>query len=237
MQSYLVVSAFVPDQISRAKDSNATAIVLDLDASALGMSPEEQIAIALQTIDDFNSNTSLPPLYLSLDPFDIDLSETMFDALVAKQPGGFFLPRCTRPQKMVALDVKISASEALAGLRPRSTEIIAIAADTPQGIFSLGHYAGASDRLRALAWDAAALSEQLTSDRTPPRPFTSPYRLARDLCLFGSRSAGVKAIDTPYSKRDDFDGLRAEASAAFIDGFEGKIALSARQADIISSID
>ncbi len=126
--------------------------------------------------------------------------------------------------------------EALHGIDDGTTEILAIATETPQAIFSLGTYGGASPRLAGLAWGAEDLSAELgaESGRSADGDWTGPATLARNLCLMGAAAADVAALDTVYTDFRDLDGLKRQCEAAARDGFSGKLAIHPDQATTIN---
>ena len=65
--------------------------------------------------------------------------------------------------------------------------------------------------------------------------FTSPFVLARNLCLFAAHAAGVQAIDGIYANFRDQAGLDREAKEAARDGFTGKLAIHPAQVPIINA--
>ena len=66
--------------------------------------------------------------------------------------------------------------------------------------------------------------------------WTSPYQLARDLCLFTAVAANVQPIDTVFVNFRDAAGLRAEAMEAARDGFTGKMAIHPNQVEVINEV-
>ncbi|MFG6637786.1 aldolase/citrate lyase family protein [Sulfitobacter sp. 1A12126] len=52
--------------------------------------------------------------------------------------------------------------------------------------------------------------------------FTSPFILARNICLMGAVAAGIVAIDTVSTRIKDLEHVDAEARAARRDGFGAK---------------
>ena len=114
---------------------------------------------------------------------------------------------------------------------------MAIATELPVCLLNMGSFVEASTRLEALTWGAEDLSAEVgsTTTRETGGAFTSPYRLARDLCLFTAVAAGAQPIDTVFIDFRDQDGLRAEAAAAARDGFTGKLAIHPDQVEIINA--
>jgi citrate lyase subunit beta/citryl-CoA lyase len=112
------------------------------------------------------------------------------------------------PDDVRTLDHYLSAFEAAAGAPIGGIRIIAIATETPQAVFALGGYAGASPRLEAVTWGAEDLSACIGgNNRMIDGEYDGPYTLARSLCLLAASAAGVLAIDTIYTDFKDDAGL------------------------------
>src|SRR5205085_4690049 len=139
------------------------------------------------------------------------------------------------PEDVRTADHYLSAFEAAAGAPVGATKIIAIATETAQAVFALGHYAGVSPRLEAITWGAEDLSACIGgSNRTLDGDYDGPYQLARSLCLLAASAAEVTAIDTIYTDFRDPDGLKAEALAARRSGFAAKMAIHPAQLAVIN---
>jgi len=127
-------------------------------------------------------------------------------------------------------DHYLSAFEAGAGAPVGAIRIVAIATETPQAVFALGGYAGASPRLEAITWGAEDLAACLgANNRTIDGDYDGPYTLARSLCLLAASAADVVAIDTIYTDFRDEAGLKAECAAARRSGFGAKMAIHPAQ--------
>ena len=99
-------------------------------------------------------------------------------------------------------------------------------------------YVGSSTRLEGLTWGAEDLGAMMgvKSNRAADgRAWTSPFRLARDLCLVTAVAAGVAPIDTIFANFRDAEGLRIEAGEAARDGFTAKMAIHPDQVPIINA--
>jgi citrate lyase subunit beta/citryl-CoA lyase len=150
-------------------------------------------------------------------------------ATAAGRPDGILLPKCV-PEDVRTLDHYLAAFEAASGAPLGGIRIIAIATETPAGVFALGGYAGVSPRLEAITWGAEDLSACIGgSNRTIDGDYDGPYRLARSLCLLEASAAEVVAIDTIYTDFKDEAGLRAECLAARRSGFAAKMAIHPAQ--------
>jgi citrate lyase subunit beta/citryl-CoA lyase len=152
-------------------------------------------------------------------------------------PDGIILPKPRSGEDVHRLSLALDHAEERAGLKQGSTRIVAIATEVPICVLNMASFVGSSSRLEGLTWGAEDLSAEVgsTATREPNGALTSPYRLARDLCLFTAVSAGVQPIDTVFIDFRDLDGLRAEAAAAARDGFTGKLAIHPDQVPIINA--
>ena len=74
------------------------------------------------------------------------------------------------------------------------------------------------------------------ANREADGSWTSPYQLARNLCLFTAAAADVQPIDTVFVNFRDAKGLRAEASTAARDGFTAKFAIHPDQVGVINEL-
>src|SRR6202007_3211396 len=116
-----------------------------------------------------------------------------------------------------------------------ATRIVAIATETAEAVFALGHYKGSSPRLEEITWGAKDLSACIgDSNRTIDGAYDGPYQLARSLCLLAAAAANVAAIDTIYTDFKDPEGLKAECLAARRSGFAAKMAIHPAQLAIIN---
>ena len=116
-----------------------------------------------------------------------------------------------------------------------TARILAIGTETPAAIFGLGTYGG-HKRLAGLTWGAEDLPAAIgaATSREEDGSFTTPYEIARALCLFGAAAAGVAPIETVYPAFRDLDGLAAFAGRARRDGFTGMMAIHPDQVAVIN---
>jgi citrate lyase subunit beta/citryl-CoA lyase len=130
----------------------------------------------------------------------------------------------------------LSALEAREGIEPGSLRLLPIVTETAASLFDVGSYAReACPRLWGMLWGGEDLAADIgaTANREQGR-YTSPFELARSLCLFGAAAAGVAAVDAVYVDFHDADGLRAESLAAVAAGFSAKAAIHPNQVTIIN---
>ena len=105
-------------------------------------------------------------------------------------------------------------------------------------LLMLSTYVEASARLEGLTWGAEDLAAAVGAhaNREADGSWTSPYQLARNLCLFTAVAANAQPIDTVFVNFRDEEGFRREASIAARDGFTGKMAIHPSQVAPINEI-
>jgi citrate lyase subunit beta/citryl-CoA lyase len=115
--------------------------------------------------------------------------------------------------------------------------IFAVVPETPQALFTLGGYAGASPRLSTMSWGVEDLSVALgaSTNRDANGELSFTYRVARSLCLVAAKAAGAAAVETLWPDFHDAAGLQKCAVAARQEGFTGMIAIHPDQVPVINA--
>ncbi len=233
MRSLLFVPADSERKLSRAPQSGADALILDLEDSVV---PANRPA-ARQLARDFLVSTSSAEFrrYVRINPLSSGAALDDLAAVAPGKPDGVLLPK-SLPQDLATLDHYLSAFETAFGIAVGTIRVIAIATETPAAMFALGGYAGVSPRLEALTWGAEDLAACLGgNNRRLDGAYDDVYRLARSLCLAGAAAAGAAAIDTIYTDFKDEAGLAVECAAARRSGFAAKMAIHPGQIAVINS--
>jgi len=226
MRSLLFVPADSPRKIDKALASESDAVILDLEDSVAPERKELARDIVREILVHRQEKNS-PAILVRINALgDAEINADMM-ALLDNPPDAIMLPKAEGAQSLHRL-------ARLAGSLP----VIAIATETPRGVLSLPTFADDSpDNLMALTWGAEDLSAQLgaAASRNEAGILADPYRVARAMCLFAARAAGVEPVDTVYVDFRDDEGLHAECMVAARDGFTGKMAIHPAQAAIINA--
>jgi citrate lyase subunit beta/citryl-CoA lyase len=166
------------------------------------------------------------------------LTDADLDAIVPARPDAIMLPKAEGGAATVHADAKLAAREAINGLPDGHIKIVAMAIESAAGLFLAGTFRRGSARLIGLSWGAEDLAAELGAEanRDGDGRYTSPYRLARTLCLTAAASAQVLAIETIYMDYRNPDGLRADTEDARRDGFAGRLAIHPLQVPIINEV-
>ena len=232
MRSLLFVPADSERKLSRAPQSGADAVILDLEDSVVPAN--RPLARNQARAFLFSTGTGGFRRYVRINPLASGAALEDLAAVAPGKPDGILLPKCV-PEDLRTVDHYLAALEAAFAIPPTTIRVIAIATETPAAMFALGGYAGISTRLEGITWGAEDLAACLGgNNRRGDGIYDDVYRLARSLCLLGAAAAGVVAIDTIYTDFKDEAGLAAECEAAKRSGFAAKMAIHPAQVPVIN---
>ncbi|MDJ0908066.1 MAG: CoA ester lyase [Woeseiaceae bacterium] len=228
IRSFLFVPADSERKIGKAESAGADALILDLEDS---VTPE-----ARPTARELARKYAGAGVWVRINPLDTEDADADLEAVMPAGPDGIVLPKPCNAGDAIELGYRLDELEAANGLEKGSTRILPICTERPEALFSLGGYAGATDRLYGLTWGAEDLAAAVgaTGNRDESGAWLPPYELARSLCLFAAAAAEVAAIDTVYTDFRNLQGLAKYASAARRDGFSGMLAIHPAQVAAIN---
>ena len=221
-RSWLFVPADSERKISKALDSDADAIIFDLEDS---VAPAQKAA-ARAILKGLPKQSNGPEWWVRVNPLG---SEFLKDDL--KLIGSAYVHGIVLPKAESGADVTQLAH------RTGNIPIHAIVTETAASLFGLLSYRQPGSPLAAMSWGAedlsAALGASSKHDESGELSFT--YKIARSLCLAGAAAAGVQPVDGIFADFRDEDGLRSEAEAARREGFTGKLAIHPDQVPVINA--
>lgn len=236
LRSLLFVPGDNERKLSKSRTVPADALILDLEDS---VAPENKAA-ARHLAGDFLSEHAQgrqKQLWVRINPLDQPAALEDLAGIMHGRPDGIVQPKTRSPDDVLLLGQHLEKFEKDLGFEAGSTWILPVSTETPGAVFSLGEYVGCDQRLVGLTWGAEDLGTALGALANKDRDgnWTSPFQLARNLCLFAAHAAGVAAIDTIYADFRDPEGLRATCDEARRDGFSGKLAIHPDQVAVINS--
>ena len=236
MRSLLFVPADGGSKLDKAMASGADAVIVDLEDSITPERKPQARAACLEFRKAHASNKDRPRLLVRINGLDTGMTDADLDAIVAGKPDAVVIPKAEGGATVVHLDAKLTAREAIAGLPEGSIQILAQAVESATGLFSAGTYRDASKRLIGMTWGPEDLSAELGAEtnRDVQGLLTEPYRLARNICLYGAAAAKLPAIETIYADFRNLDGLRRDTDEARRDGFSGRLAIHPAQVAVIN---
>jgi len=229
---------FVPGdsdkKFAKASGIGADALILDLEDS---VAPSMKI-VARAKVSALLDNQAPRDwrFFVRVNPFDTGMTFDDMAAVVKPGLDGLMIPKADGAADIVRIGEELDRLEAAAGMAIGAVKIAVVATETAQAMFNLGSYTPAHPRLVALTWGAEDLAAALgaTANKEEDGSWTSPYMLARNLCLFAAGSAGVLPLDTLYADFRDPEGLERDCRRARRDGFVGRLAIHPDQVAIIN---
>ena len=229
-RSYLFVPADSARKLEKAQQSGADALILDLEDSVAADARPAARELAREYLRGKEN------AWVRVNPMGSEDADADLGVVMASAPTGIVLPKSRNAADVVALAAVLDSLEEQHGIAAGSTRILSICTETPEALFTLGSYKGATSRLSGLSWGAEDLSTAVgaTANRNAEGAWLPPYELARSLCLFAAEAAQVPAIDMVYTDFRDLEGLAMYAANARRDGFNGMLAIHPAQVDVIN---
>jgi citrate lyase subunit beta / citryl-CoA lyase len=237
MRSLLFIPGDDERKLAKGVGSGADALILDLEDAVSGARKPAARAISAQYIAATRATLTRPLLYVRINGLDTPYWQDDLADVMGSQPDGILLPKSRSGEDVHTLSIALDHAEQRTGAGKGVTRIMALVTETAISLLRLNTYVGASSRLQGLTWgaeDLAAAVGARSNRETDGRTWTSPYLLARNLCLFTAVAAHAQPIDTVFVNYRDEEGLRAEANAAARDGFSGKMAIHPGQVAAIN---
>jgi citrate lyase subunit beta/citryl-CoA lyase len=221
-RSWLFVPADSERKIARALDSEADAIIFDLeDSVAPVMKP-----IARDVLKSLLKRSGGPQWWVRVNPLASEFIRDDLELLGIADIHGVVLPKAESGADVTEL-----------AHRTGNIPVHAIVTETAASLFGLLSYRQPGSPLAAMSWGAEDLSAALgaSSKYADTGELAFTYKLARSLCLAGAVAAGVQPVDGIFADFKDDEGLRDEADVARRDGFTGKLAIHPAQVPIINA--
>jgi citrate lyase subunit beta/citryl-CoA lyase len=221
-RSWLFVPADSERKIAKALDSDADAIIFDLEDS---VAPARKAA-ARETLTNLPERTGGPQWWVRINPIGSEFHKDDLHVIGLADVHGIVLPKAESGADVTRL-----------AHRTGNIPIHAIVTETAASLFGLLSYRDPKSPMVAMSWGAEDLSAALgaSSKYDADGALSFTYRLARSLCLAGAAAAGVQPVDGVFADFKDEKGLRAEAEAARREGFTGKLAIHPAQVAIINA--
>jgi citrate lyase subunit beta / citryl-CoA lyase len=221
-RSWLFVPADSERKIAKALDSEADAIIFDLEDS---VAPSQKAA-AREILKKLPKRTGGPEWWVRINPIGSEFHKDDLHLIAVADIHGIVLPKAESGADVTRL-----------AHRTGNIPIHAIVTETPASLFGLLSYRQPNSPLAAMSWGAEDLSAALgaASKYDPDGELSFTYKLARSLCLAAAVAAGAQPVDGVFGDFRDEDGLRAESEAAAHEGFTGKLAIHPAQVPVINA--
>jgi citrate lyase subunit beta/citryl-CoA lyase len=221
-RSWLFVPADSEKKVAKAVESEADAIIFDLEDS---VAPALK-GVARDLLKHLPARSGGPEWWVRVNPIGSEHHKDDLELIGVADIHGIVLPKAESGADVVQL-----------AHRTGSIPIHAIVTETAASLFGLLSYRDPKSPLAAMSWGAEDLSAALgaSSKYDADGALSFTYRLARSLCLAGAVAADVQPVDGVFADFRDDEGLRAEAEAARREGFTGKLAIHPAQIAVINA--
>ena len=221
-RSWLFVPADSERKITKALDSDADAIIFDIEDSVV----PAMKAVARDVLKTLLKRSGGPQWWVRINPLGSEFIRDDLELLGIADIHGVVLPKAESGADITEL-----------AHRTGNIPIHAIVTETAASLFGLLSYRQPGSPLAAMSWGAedlsAALGASTKYDANGELAFT--FRLARSLCLAGAAAAGVQPVDGVFADFKDEEALKREAEAARREGFTGKLAIHPAQVAVINA--
>src|SRR5258708_16858253 len=209
-RSWLFVPADSERKITKALDSEADAIIFDLEDSVV----PAMKGVARDLLKSLLKRSGGPQWWVRINPLGSQFIRDDLELLSLADIHGVVLPKSESGADIVELSH-----------RTGNIPVHAIVTETAASLFGLLSYRTTNSPLTAMSWGAEDLSAALGAsskfDANGELSFT--YKLARTLCLAAAVAAGVQPVDGVFADFRNDEGLRGEAEGARREGFTGKL--------------
>jgi citrate lyase subunit beta / citryl-CoA lyase len=235
-RSLLFVPGDSERKLAKAMQSNADALILDLEDSVSGERAKLARDLVRRCLDDNPAHSRKQQLWVRVNALTHPESMADIVAVAGGKPDVILLPKTRNGGDVATLDSYLSALEARDGVEPGAIRIAPVVTETPESVLSVHSYLGCSRRMYGMTWGAEDLSTalQASTNRLPDGTWEHTYWMARSACLLAARAAGVEPIDTLFGDYKDSTGLADAARSARRAGFSGKVAIHPDQVDVIN---
>ncbi|HEX3423090.1 MAG TPA: CoA ester lyase [Sphingomicrobium sp.] len=221
-RSWLFVPADSERKIAKALESEADALIFDLEDSVASANKIK----AREMLKELPKGSSSPEFWVRVNPIGSEFHKDDLRIIRVAEIHGIVLPKSESGADVIQL-----------AHRTGNIPVHAIVTETAASLFGLLSYRDPKSPLAAMSWGAEDLSAALgaSSKYDSDGSLSFTYRLARSLCLAGAVAAGAQPVDGVFADFRDDEGLLAETQAARSEGFTGKLAIHPAQVAVINS--
>ena len=225
---------FVPgnrrDMLEKARDFSADVIMVDLEDS---VPPAEKLN-ARQIVREIAPTLSGwgPNIMVRLNSLDTGLTRDELSAVIGPYLYGISVGKVESTWDIRECDRITSVLEAEAGLEPGHLKIIPWI-ENSRAIMRVYDIATASPRVVGVAFGAEDYTDDMGVQRTDEG---EEVYFPRAMVALAAKAAGVAALDSPYVRYGDQEGLKKDTELGLKLGFKGKFAIHPAQLDIINRL-
>ena len=228
LRSLVFVPGNRPNMLQRALDFGADIVMVDLEDSVPPAEKAAACALAVAWVPRLRAAGRR--VMVRVNALDTGLTAAELAAIVSPDLAGVSIGKGNTAWDLQQIDRILAPLEAGAGIPPGRIRVIPWI-ETAMAIVHLYEMARATPRIQGIAFGA----EDYTNDMGVIRSdFGEECYYARAAVAVAARAAGIAALDGPFVRFRDPDGLRRDAAAARQMGYTGKFAIHPAQIDLIN---
>ena len=228
--------------LAKARDLAADEVMLDLEDSVAPAAKDDARRLAVQALaakEDWDGRLVAVRINGATTPWAYQ--DVL--AVVTGAPGtvdALVVPKVGSPAAIIWLDVLLGQAEQAAGLPAGKIRIEAQIEDAA-GLAAVDAIAAASPRLVSLVFGPADFMasigmRSLTVGGRPEGYAFDAHHYALMRILVAAKANGLQAIDGPYARIQDTDGLRQAALSVAALGYDGKWVLHPAQVPVVNEV-
>ena len=226
----------------KARDLAADEVMLDLEDSVAPAAKDDARRLAVQALaakEDWDDKLIAVRINGATTPW----AYQDVIAVVTGAPGAvdtLVVPKVGSPAAIIWLDVLLGQAEQAAGLPAGKIRIEAQIEDAA-GLAAVDAIAAASPRLVSLVFGPADFMasigmRSLTVGGQPEGYAFDAHHYVLMRILVAAKANGLQAIDGPYARIQDTDGLRQAAMSVAALGYDGKWVLHPAQVPVVNEV-
>lgn len=228
LRSMIFVPGFRERFITKARDFDADAIILDLEDSVPAPFKSEARAIIRRALDSEGFDQQV---FVRVNPISSGLLLDDLVAVLHEAVDGFMCTKVNDERDIVYLDNLLRQLEMEYGF-PEGRFRLCPLIETGRAVLRAYEIATASPRVVALAFGG---EDYLTDLDGLHKEHGASLLMPRSWIVIAARAAGVEVIDTPYLAINDLTGYRREADLARELGFSGSLVIHPSQIPVANA--
>ncbi len=229
IRSLLFVPGNKPDMLTKALGFDPDVVIPDMEDSV----PDAEKANAREVVASFLPKLSArPPLVVPrVNALDTGWADDDMRAVVGPHVYGISIGKIRTPGDIAEVSGRLDALERRAGLAVGALTLFPWI-ETAEAIVRCFEILTASTRIVGAGFGAEDYTNDMGIERLDDE---SQLSYARSALCTAARAAGVLALDTPWFRFRDSDGLRDNSIAAKQLGFKGRFAIHPAQIGTINA--
>ena len=229
LRSLLFVPGNKENMLEKALGFRPDAFVPDMEDSV----PTAEKANARRVIRAFLPKLAANgvPIIPRVNSLDTEWIEEDLAAVVGPSIYGISVGKVDVPDHIQTISEMIGGLEKKAGITVGTLKLIPWL-ESAKAIVHCYPICSASPRIVGVAFGGEDFTHDMGIERLEDE---SEVAYPRNVLCIAARAAGIAALDTPYFRFKDQDGLKANIAAAKQTGFKGKFAIHPAQIDAINA--